>query len=205
MTRNKYNQFDPQLGSAEKLLSYFLKATLFLVNLFSINVFYVFYIFMAIVGLYGDPQYVHTFVFLYFTLFFCGSSFVLLFLSKHLPSRRYVYYLVGEQYFDKYFVQHFGGFLVSLLFLLAIFVPAAIEQYTYEQRLMLYNGVVQPLTEAYMIEFDSAGGVAKKVGNTVHIEKYVQTPRLADIYKTIQSLVCPCNGAIVDLVRKMGL
>ena len=205
MTINKYNQMDLHFGSTEKLLSSFLKGALFLVRHFSLTFFYVLYIFMAIVGLYGDPLYVHTFVFLYFTLFLCGSSFLLLFLYKYVPSRDFVYHLVGKQYFEKYFVQHFGGFLVPLLLLLAIFIPAGIEQYTYEDRLMIYNGVIEPLTEAYMIEFDYAGGVAKKVGNTVYIEKHVQTPRLEDIYKTIQSVARPCNGAIVDLVRKMSL
>ena len=99
MIYNKYNQMGPNFGFTEKLLSYFLQGTLFLVNLFSITFCYVFCIFMAIVGLYGNPIYVHTFVFLYFTLFLCGSSFVLLLFSKHLPSREYVYHLVGKTIF----------------------------------------------------------------------------------------------------------
>lgn len=193
MISNYYNPSNPdfeKFNIPEKLLFYFLRTTFPLVFYFSTTFLYIFYFFISIVGIYGKKSNVCTNVFLCFVLFLCALSIVFSILLKIPRFKQYVEYLIGKQFVDKYSVKGFNGFLAPLMFILAVFLPITLEYYSFHQRLDLYQRVMDPLFEAYIIESN-------------HYKTY--TPQMGIIDEMMKSFVKPSHGIITEIVRKIGL
>ena len=61
-------------------------------------------------------------------------------------------YLIGERFVDKYSIKGPNGFLSPLTFILALFLPVALEYYSFQQRLDFYQNYIKD-PQKFFIDF----------------------------------------------------
>ena len=98
--------------------------------------------------------------------------------------KQYVEYLIKKQFVEKYSYKGFNGFLAPLMFILPIFLPITLQYYSFQQRLDLYQRIMDPLVEAYLMESN---------------QYKTYTPQIRIIDKIMKSFIKPSHGIITEI------
>lgn len=119
---------------------------------------------------------------------------------------------IGPFLINKYCVKGLKGFLPCFLFLIAFLAPFLLEGYSYGSRLTLYYSIVDPLYQANELWFrEGQLWYTENVGNLQDLKKtgmekeILTTSQMKKITELINTYSQPCNGIVVEQLRRMGL
>lgn len=149
--KNSNSKHD-QPAIADRMACNILKSSMLLVSYFSTTFWYLLYIAIATLGIFGNKSSIISWACLSFAIFLCTSAFILFVLLNCWGSHLYVVKRVGRDFLARHFLQDPQG-LRNLLFLIGGFcLPLIVEELSFYDRLYLYNEMMGILTKTFQLE-----------------------------------------------------
>lgn len=192
-----------KLSLMEKSFFYVLKTVIFLVFSFSKTFLYTLYFLLTTIGIFGNTSNFITNLFFSFVLFLAISNLVLLFLLNYKVSKDFIEKLIGADFILRYWKNSFHGSFSLFLLILGIILPIGIEQYSFRERELTYQTILDLLFKSYAYLFKAVGGIIDE--KRMEVLKNVNTPEMENLYERIETQPKPQNGIIVDILREFDL
>ena len=188
----------------DRFLPFFLKGAISTTYYFSFSFLYSVFLILSAISIYGQRTSNLPYLFSFFVTSLWLFSFIYYASLSFKKPRQYMEKTVGQDFINKYSLKGHYSCLFPFLLTLAFVIPILLEDYTFEERMVTYNQIMEPLYECYVAAFSKSGGIIGDYANTGVIEKSARSPAMDRIYSEMLKYPKPLNGITIELVRRSG-